>query len=993
MPVSRVQQALQSIPTFPPVPVKLIEQYLLTGDRKLLSQIESSEQGPLSWDGKALAAAVAPLADWTDLDRRAVHVLFAMRKLDSLGHWLNDALKHEKPDADVLDAVLAELKTCGATTRDLNPIFIGVTAFACDGKPTSAGRYVLGLSDSDLRNAVQQDFASSAFGLAIARRMGALLNLDMLGFLLDVAPDRIAPLLDLVGKSGNKSDAVGLLRRKGGTRFGKEIEAIVRSTMDDWQRFLLIRESFEVDPAPHREAVLEAARASLAGPANRNNHNTIGEWMVATFGKEAIPDLANHFEIPQEHVHFKKEIVAAVVRALKSESLPVLRAALKTFDPDLASFTLPHLIAIGDDSQDELIAQTLKRGFQDKKTAVQFVALAAQWKVSLIAEALWGVLTNKSKPARDAAARVLGRQGDAAIPRAGSLLLDKKADARAAAVSVLATVNSEKALALLEQRADLEPDEDVRDAILLGLAPAWAASGRKVTRQEIEARIARVTDKLKAPLAAWIDEATLPPLKFTDGEPLGLEAVRYLLYRQSRAKEIRPDVEAKPLCEMLERSSSGAFAIELLRQFLASKVDAGDRWALSLAALMGDDRIVAIMNQQIRRWADSSRGKMAEYAVEALSLLGTDAALRTIDALAIRYKAKNKNVGRAAVDAFAAAAANLGITPDELGDRVVPWLGFEPGQKQLIDCDGKKVEARITSDLKLQFFDIEKNKKLASLPKTASKEAVAEFKEHGATLKEVAKAQVVRLENLMVRQQRWPIERWTELFTMHPILSPMAVRLIWGLYDGAGRLEAAFRPLEDRSLTQATDQPLKLPAHGTIGIVHPLELTEQERKAWQTHLADYEITPPYPQLERPAVHLTPDLADKKFLTEYAGSTVNGMTFKGRADRLGWTRGSVCDGAAITTYFKSFPAAQVDVFLGLEGMYVGIDMSSEIKLQNAFFVRSGTVKTGSYTYDEPRDDSDDRLLRFGDVPPIVYSEVLGDLPTFAGKIQAVEEADG
>ena len=141
------------------------------------------------------------------------------------------------------------------------------------------------------------------------------------------------------------------------------------------------------------------------------------------------------------------------------------------------------------------------------------------------------------------------------------------------------------------------------------------------------------------------------------------------------------------------------------------------------------------MSPQIRQWADSSRGKMAEYAVEALALLGTDAALLTVDALAIRYRSKNKNVGKAAVEAFVAAADNLGITPDELGDRVVPWLGFEPGQKRIIDCGAKKVEARIGSDLKLQFIDLEKNKPIASLPKTAPKEVLAEFKELGATLR------------------------------------------------------------------------------------------------------------------------------------------------------------------------------------------------------------------------------------------------------------------
>jgi hypothetical protein len=307
----------------------------------------------------------------------------------------------------------------------------------------------------------------------------------------------------------------------------------------------------------------------------------------------------------------------------------------------------------------------------------------------------------------------------------------------------------------------------------------------------------------------------------------------------------------------------------------------------------------------------------------------------------------------------------------------------------LIDCGGKKVEARISTDLKLQFIDLEKNKPIASLPKTAPKEVLAEFKELGATLREVVKGQVPRLENLMVRQQRWPVDRFRELFTMHPILLPMAVRLIWGVYDDTGKLQASFRPLEDRTFTQASDKAFELPATGKIGIVHPLELSEVERKAWQTHLADYEITPPFPQLERPVVQLELDRAGNKFLKEYAATSLNGLTFKGRVDRLGWTRGSVCDAGTITTYFKSFPAAQVDAFLGLDGMYIGIDMSTEISLGNVFFVRAGSVKTGSYTYDEPRDENDGRLLRFGDVPPIVYSEVLGDLQKISGKNKATE----
>ena len=84
---------------------------------------------------------------------------------------------------------------------------------------------------------------------------------------------------------------------------------------------------------------------------------------------------------------------------------------------------------------------------------------------------------------------------------------------------------------------------------------------------------------------------------------------------------------------------------------------------------------------------------------------------------------------------------------------------------------------------------------------------------------------------------------------------------------------------------------------------------------------------------------------------------------------------------------------MDVFLGLDGMYIGIDMSTEIKLEEAFFVRSGSVKTGSYTYDEPGDETDPRVLPFGEVPSIVYSEVLGDLHKIAGKKDTAADDEG
>lgn len=85
-----------------------------------------------------------------------------------------------------------------------------------------------------------------------------------------------------------------------------------------------------------------------------------------------------------------------------------------------------------------------------------------------------------------------------------------------------------------------------------------------------------------------------------------------------------------------------------MTQFSGSKCEAKDRWVLAVAWLLGDARVVPRLNSLVQGWAESTRGKMAEYAVQALALMGSDVALTSVDAIALRYRNKKKNVGEAA---------------------------------------------------------------------------------------------------------------------------------------------------------------------------------------------------------------------------------------------------------------------------------------------------------------------------------------------------------
>jgi hypothetical protein len=220
------------------------------------------------------------------------------------------------------------------------------------------------------------------------------------------------------------------------------------------------------------------------------------------------------------------------------------------------------------------------------------------------------------------------------------------------------------------------------------------------------------------------------------------------------------------------------------------------------------------------------------------------------------------------------------------------------------------------------------------------------------------------------------------------VLRPFGVRLVWGAYDGEGALLKTFRPLEDGSLTDEEDEAVALEAGGaarTIGILHPLELEDAARRRWLTHLGDYEIKPPFAQLERPVRLITTEEAGvRTFKIGKAGEekSVSGGTFSGRAGRLGWGRGPD-EERSIPFFYKSFPLAGIDFMLFVDGYYLGMDPSENVTLSQGLFVRAGSIDFKFFEF--PEDEKDERVIAIGKVPPIVFSEVAGDLEKIgAGK---------
>ncbi len=614
-----------------------------------------------------------------------------------------------------------------------------------------------------------------------------------------------------------------------------------------------------------------------------------------------------------------------------------------------------------------------------------------------IVENLWLFARHADKQVRQLTAQHIAKTlGEAAIPEAEKMLLDKKSDVRLTGSLILSLIKTEKATAMLRGCIDGEMNDDVRNAMLEGVS-TYLVENASIESVAEAVEAAQKRGKLAKPVLNWL--VNYPQLNYKNSEnALDSDTISFLFYRMSQAKDIRTDLEARPLLSLIDRETSAPFAKWLLDAYFQNGADAKFKWCLTLGAVLGGDAEIAFLQRNIVSFVENSRGKMAEYVVKALALQGSQRALRAVDFFSRKYK--NKSIGKAALEAFDVAAEELNMTPYELADSVIPDFGFD-GLFKEFEANKETYRAYIGNDFKLAFLD-EDNKTLKALPKGTSAVLKEEFKEIGKEIRDIVKSQSSRLEQYLVIQRRWSVDKWQGFFLTNPVMFVYAVRLIWGAFDEKNQLIAVFRCQEDQSLTDKNGDDidfleLKITENAqnteggnqssidnkklSIGMIHPIGLDAETIGFWKNDLLDNDIQAIFPQLNRPVILLDSMDENVKMSDAFEGVEVGGYTFLSRMEKTGWVKGSIGDGGCILSYYKTFTeVGLVAIVLQTGGLSVGYyDVNAEIG--KVMFVKKADIRFGNYAYDEPSKMNDPRLVRFGNVPPIVYSEVMADMAFF------------
>lgn len=513
------------------------------------------------------------------------------------------------------------------------------------------------------------------------------------------------------------------------------------------------------------------------------------------------------------------------------------------------------------------------------------------------------------------------------------------------------------AVTKLREKMAPRPEANASELPAVLASPPWE-SGKKPSaggdpRDNFPAKLPK--------LPAWFSaEATYRPLLKGREKSLSPNAVKALVTMLAFTTPEAPYAGIDDVKTACDRASLEEFAWTLFNEWLVAGASSKEGWVFQQLGVLGGDDVARKLTPLIRAWPGESQHARAVSGLDVLARIGSDLALMHLNGVA--QKIKFKGLQEKAREKMNEVAARRGLSADELADRLVPDLDLDADGSLTLDFGPRQFRVGFNEAL-VPFVKDASGKLLTDLPKpnksddaTVSKESEATWKTLKKDAKAIASIQVTRFELAMCGQRRWEADSWRAMFLEHPLLVHLVRRLVWGVYDGANKLVGTFRVAEDGTLSNAGDELYTLPDEARVGIVHALDLSEEQRGAWGQILGDYGIVQPFAQIGRDTYAPTKEESATSALMRRKGQFVATGKVLGLVEQRGWRKGQPQDAGWIWEWLKPLPGnqhASLELRTG-----IGADMQMTEPKQEL-----GGLSVSA---------------KLGELSPVVFSELVRDL---------------
>lgn len=478
---------------------------------------------------------------------------------------------------------------------------------------------------------------------------------------------------------------------------------------------------------------------------------------------------------------------------------------------------------------------------------------------------------------------------------------------------------------------------------------------------------------------SWIPEDMLLDVRFADLTEKAPKIVLQYILSEYLCLEEPYKIKACDMIVTMLNPQDFQGALENIYQYWKdNEAEAKKKMIMIPYCIYASDSQILRLKTQLKDWAESSRGAIAAFVVNAIAMNGGNVALMMIDSMSVKFP--NNQIKNAAKSAFSFAAKALEIPEDVLSDKIVPTLGFNKEGEKILDYGPRNFTITLMPDFSLSIFDNEKQKTIKSMPAPGANDdtikataAKKEFSELKKQIKATVQSQTNRLEKVLMNGRSWSVDAWTELFVENPIMHHFAMRLIWGVYED-NKLVTTFRYMEDGTFNTVDEEEYTLPEKANITLVHPIELSEEMLAQWKEQLDDYEIVQPLPQLTLPTITLgEKDLSGKKVI-RYVGCVTQSGKIAGVAKKYNMVRGEVLDGGSYIAFHWVDKYLNIAAILNFEYMYMGQEYNEDVTLGEVQFYR---LDEDQITDDEPKNSA---IVAPTTLPSRFVSSIIGVLDT-------------
>lgn len=559
----------------------------------------------------------------------------------------------------------------------------------------------------------------------------------------------------------------------------------------------------------------------------------------------------------------------------------------------------------------------------------------------------------RSKSARGAARAWLARHADRAAVALLPVALGRKGQPRLAAIAALRTLVADG------------HQQHVRAA-----ARRYAVTQDAL--DEVLLRDEKLENVRKSPVlpAFWAPMAWTRPLCARDRRAIPVDALDALGGVLKTSPLDVPSATLLRLREWCDRRSLGAFAWDLFQAWRTSGSPSNESWAFQALGVLGDDVVCSALVPFIHQWPLVGQTGYAATALDVLATIGSEASLVELQRISQRFKSRGLK-DRAAAKLQEVAEAR-GLTAEQLADRLVPDMGLDAAGGRDLDFGARLF--RIGIDTRLRpYVANSSGERLKELPAAGRlddpvKASVASevWKAFKKELRRQATLQRNRLEWALCARRRWSAHEFDRFVLGHPLLVHFARSLVWGAFDGDGRLQATFRVAEDGSLADPNDQAFVLSDSLRVGLPHPLDLTPESLSRWSQVLSDYDVLQPFQQVGRPVFPRTDGDRGLTQLALVTGRRVPTSRVLGLESR-GWRRLGDSGGMS-RAMAKAIPGTSLQAELDLDpGIFAMVGEFPEQTLGQTTLVRRRRDSLGIAT-----------ALPFDQLDALAWSELVADL---------------